>query len=70
MITIYYVYTPKHGDGKPLEYEAEFTSWQKALRFMKKVDGPNFNGHVTGWSCDDPEDNEILWSKHRLCGRR
>ena len=69
MITIYYMYYPKHDLG-PIENEIEFSSWQKALRFMKMVDGPNFDGYVTGWSCDDPEDNEILWSKHRLCGRR
>lgn len=64
MITVYYYY--RHKDGSVTTEEIEFNCWQKALRFIKKVDGPKFTGHVKRWECLDPYDNEQLWVRHRI----
>lgn len=56
MITIYYVYEK---NGQWLEGKNSFTDCIKALRFMHKFKKQFFNFE---WTCDDPEDNEYLWS--------
>lgn len=65
MIKVIYRYTPKHNKND-IVTSNEFNSWQKALRFMKLVDGPRFAGHVLSYECDDPYDTEMLWRRHKL----
>ena len=64
MIIVTYMYFNK--EGKIETVEAKFHLWQKALRFIKMVDGKRFPGHVLSWECDDPWDNEMLVKRHRL----
>ena len=56
MITIYYVYEK---NGQWHEGKNIFDDVVKALRFMHKFKKKFFNFE---WACDDPEDNEYLWS--------
>ena len=62
-IIVYYIYIKK---GKCFESEMVFTDRIKALRFIKKVDGKNFDGFVMGWSCDSDYDNEWLYKRHTI----
>lgn len=55
-ITIYYIYKK---NNKWMEGQNHFETTEKALRFMHKFKNKFFHFE---WSCDDPYDNEYLWS--------
>ena len=57
MIIIKYLYRDKL--GKWYEDSKVFYNSKKALAFMYKFKGTFINFE---WICDDPEDNEYLWT--------
>ena len=62
-IIVVYMYIK---NGKCFEREKIFTDRVKALRFIKMVDGDNFNGFVMSWECDCADDNEWLFQRHTI----
>ena len=58
MITLYYIYKSKI-DGKYYEAKKFFLDVMAAYRFMQKFKNQFYHFE---WACDDPEDNEWLWS--------
>lgn len=64
MITVYYMYHPKHAkENECIEYHRDFGTRRNACVFIKYVVGNKFDGYVTSWVCDDSSDNEWL-NKH------
>lgn len=66
-IIVYFIYRNGYGD-KVMDYKV-FTDRIKALRFIKMVDGKNFNGRIHRWECDCEWDNEWLFARH-IIGRK
>lgn len=60
-IIVHYIYIKR---GKIYEREQVFTDRVRALRFIKMVDGENFNGFIMSWDCDCGDDNEWLNQRH------
>ena len=65
MIRVYYCYKRKR-DGKWRKSFRDFYDCRKALAFMKSIDAPNKESFITGWDCDNPDDNEWLYQRHVL----
>ena len=67
MITVYYRYLTKSGEWK--SGEKEVNNPETAVRFIYSINSPKLNSYVTGYSCDDPEDNEYISKRVYLRGK-